>query len=220
MNPSNFYDHPTSGHATTAPTTVDRVEHNDLAATLFPQQMKEDLDRQGQQIARQRAQQAPAKEAPALSEEQKAEKLFNSGQPELYHSDAMRGIEQAAMEEFLASPEEATEAATHWGSVFQEAGLTGTESAQIADIGISAFKAPPTPEIVETWVEQSQQALVQDYGPKGARAALDDARRFVELHASPDLKEVLETTGLGNHPQVVRIIAAKARAARNAGKLR
>jgi hypothetical protein len=202
---ANLFGATTPTSQPTAPSNSSHGVDDALAGRMFPNQR----------------QTTPVK-APDVSHEpttDEADKMFNSGNPGLYHGDAMRGIEQAAMERMLASPEEASEASSYWGSVFQEAGLTGTESAQIADIGISAFTQPATPELRTSWVEQSQQALVQDYGPQGARAALDDARRFVDVYGTRELRDVLDSTGLGDHPAIIRIIAQKARAARNAGKL-
>lgn len=154
-----------------------------------------------------------------LDDQAKGERLFQTDDPSLYHGDAMRSIESAAMEKFIASPEEAAAASKHWGSTFQSFGLTSTESAEVANIGVQAFTTPASPELVMTWTEQAKEALVRDFGPQGASQALADARAYVGLYASPDLKEVLMSTGLGNHPQLVRMAAAKARALRMAGKL-
>lgn len=140
-------------------------------------------------------------------------------EPVLANGDSMRAIELAAMELFMAHPAAAREAAEQWGAVLNDAGLSSTESAQLADIGATAFKTLPTPDLVSIWVEPSKAALVQDFGPRGAAQALTDARRFVELHAGPDLREVPDATGLGNHPTAIRIITAKAWAMRQAGKL-
>lgn len=211
---TNFFDHPTSGsiNASPAPAPAASADFDfDRAATaLF-----------GNASPAQRTAPAPdTRPVAELSEAEVADRLFKTGDPALNHSDGMRAIEQAAMHDFLASPEEASQAAEHWGGVFQAVGLSASESAQLADIGIATFTTPATPELRTSWVEQSQQALLQDFGPQGARAALDDARRFVAIHAGPDLREVLDSTGLGDHPHVVRLIAAKARAARIAGKLK
>ena len=170
-------------------------------------------------MARSPAPQANEAEQQPLNDDERAERLFATNNPSLYHGDSMRSIEQAAMESFFATPEEAVEAADHWGEVYQSVGLNGTESVQLTEIGISAFKNPPTPELRTSWVEQSQQALVQDYGPQGARAALEDARALVANFGTPELREILDGYGLGDHPAVIRTLAAKARAMRQAGKL-
>lgn len=154
-----------------------------------------------------------------LTEADKEARLFQTDDPTLYHGDSMRSIESAAMEKFLSSPEDARDAAEHWGNQFQLFELTSSESAAVADIGVSVFTNPASPELVATWTEQAREVLVQDFGPKGAAQALADAREFVTTYATPELKDVLMSTGLGNHPQLVRIAAAKARALRQAGKL-
>lgn len=155
-----------------------------------------------------------------LDEADQANRMFNDGaDPALYHGDAMRSIESAAMEQFTSSPDEAKEASAYWGAHFQSFELTGTESAAVADIGVQAFTTPASPALVESWTEQARAVLVQDYGPTGAAQALADARTFVNAYATPELRDTLMATGLGNHPQLVRIAAAKARALRMAGKL-
>lgn len=154
-----------------------------------------------------------------LDEADQGARLFGGGDPALHHGDAMRSLESAAMEKFLSSPEEAKEASAFWGEAFQSFELTGTESSTVADIGVAAFTNPPAPELVATWTEQARSVLVQDYGPQGAAQALKDARTYVNNYGTPELLDVLLSTGLGNHPQLVRIAAAKARAMRMAGKL-
>lgn len=158
------------------------------------------------------------REFSSLDEADQAQRLFSTDDPALHHGDGLRAIESAAMETFIQSPEDAREIAQHWGEVFQSFELNATESKAVADIGVAAFTELPTPELVTTWVEQSKEALVADYGPRGAAQALDDAQAYVTTYASRELRDVLMSTGLGNHPHLVRMAAAKGRALRMAGK--
>lgn len=152
------------------------------------------------------------------SEGEKADRMFSGQRPELNHGNAMRDIEGAALENLLDHAEAADEAA-FWGETFSKFDLSSTESAMLTNVGISTLNNPATPEIVMSWVEESRAVLVQDFGPQGARQALDDARQFVNAYGTPELIDILNATGLGNHPAVIRVITAKARAAKLAGKL-
>jgi len=154
-----------------------------------------------------------------LSDSDKAERMFKTDDHTLNHGDSMRSLESYAMEQRLASPEEAADIAGEWGEVFSDFGLNSTESKQATELGIAAFSNPPSAALVESWVEESKAVLVADYGPRGAAQALADAQAMIQMHASPELREVLISTGLGNSPQIIRMAAARARAMRQAGKL-
>lgn len=128
------------------------------------------------------------------------------------HGDAQREIARSAMEGELATPQQAAQRSEAWGTVFSGLGLNATESARLAGL-----KTDATPEQREAWREDSRKALTQDYGPEGAGQALRDTQAYIAKH--PELRQFLSKTGLGDHPQWVRTVAAKAREARKAGKL-
>jgi hypothetical protein len=148
-----------------------------------------------------------------------ADSLYGDSDPELLYGDSMRSIESAVLEQ-LGDPAEAAVTAAQWASDFQTLGLTHADAMAITEVGISAISTPPTPETVLTWQEEARTALLQDWGPRGAHQALADAKTFITRFGTPELRDVLNMTGLGNHPQVVRVIAAKARQARLEGRLR
>lgn len=148
-----------------------------------------------------------------------ADRMFDRGDPVLTHGDAMRALERSAMEDHLSSPADAQAAAAHWGGTFQAFRLNSTESAQLADVGVSAFRSPPSPETVDSWVKESRAVVLQEVGADSAHQALQDAQLMIEKFGTPELRDMLESTGLGNHPAVVRIAIQKAREMRAAGKL-
>jgi len=165
---------------------------------------------------------APMRQLPEhepASDAEHAERMFGDTDPELQFGDAMRDIESAVLQE-LGDPADAAATASQWASEFQTLGLTHAESVTLTEVGIGAITSAPTPELVSSWVESAKDALVQDYGARGAHQALADAQAFISRFGSPELRDVLNMTGLGNHPQVVRVIAAKARQARLEGRLR
>lgn len=207
-------------HPTKTTPSVDRVEHSDLAATLFPDQAKHDLQRQADQLARQRAQFAPTQNAehePTTIEE-KAQAMYGSTDPTLTHRDATQAIVNSALEDHLADPKTAGEIAAEWAATFQRHNLNATESKELADIGAQVLKSPPTPELVTQWTETAITQLQAEYGVKGAGQALQDARAYVA--SMPGAADMIDALGLGAHPKLVALAAARGRAMRLAGKLR
>ncbi len=123
------------------------------------------------------------------------------------HGNALRSIETAAQREHLATPEQASEIANAWLPMMQEYDLNATESAQLADLGVSMTLNPASEEHRAAWRESSLQALRQDHGDR-AGAALAAAQKMIA--ADKTLSAWLDETGLGSHPSVVRAAAAKA----------
>lgn len=143
-----------------------------------------------------------------VTDDEMAARLFDS--PNV-HGDAARAIERNALDN-LATREEAVAQAEGMVEHFRAIGLNSTEAARLADL-----RGNPTPEQRQVWREDATKALRQDYGD-AAGNVLKDVRAYVAQH--PKLREHLRKTGLGDHPQWVRTVAEKARAARAAGKLR
>lgn len=197
------------------------TDFHDMAARLFGSTTPTAQIDHGADFRAQLAGTKPMTALPAhepSSDAELAERMFDTD-PELLFGDAMRDIESAMLEE-LGDPAEAAATASQWAGAFSELGLTHQEAVNVTEIGIGAITNPPAPEIVASWTEQAKDALVQDFGPRGAHQALVDAQAFVTRFGSPELRDVLNATGLGNHPQVVRVIAQKARQARLEGRLR
>jgi hypothetical protein len=156
----------------------------------------------------------PTPDLPARDEHELAKALYDGP----IHVDAERAIQEAILED-LGDPVEAAETAAMWADTFTAMSLNASESARIAGVAIDVARNPPSGELVTSWVEQAKEHLVTDFGARGASQALVDARRLIEVHGSPELRDVLNMTGLGNHPQLVRLAAQKARALRLAGRL-
>ncbi len=197
-------------------------DFHDMAVKLFGDTTPTAQIDHGVELRAQLAGTAPMRQLPEHSprtEEQMAEAMFADSDPELQFGDAMRDIESAVLEQ-MGDPADAAATASQWAGHYAELGLTHQEAVSVTEIGISAITNPPTPEIVSSWTEQAKGVLTQDYGPRGAHQALADAQRYLGRFGSPELRDVLNMTGLGNHPQVVRVIAAKARQARLEGRLK
>lgn len=173
---------------------------DEMAARMFGSQVHDDP-------APNRGQQSSIGEHKPTTDAEKAERMF--GRQE--YGDAKRAIQRAAIED-LATREEAASRAEVMAEHFRALGLNSTEASRLADL-----RGNPTPEAREVWREDATKALRQDYGD-AAGDVLNDVRAYIAQH--PKLRDHLRNTGLGDHPQWVRTVAAKAREARKAGKLK
>lgn len=154
----------------------------------------------------------------ALSEAEQAQRMYGNTDPTLTHRDAVQAIVNAGMEQNLLDPEEAREIAGEWAETFALHNLNATESKDVADLGASVMANPPSEETMSVWASDAIQSLKTDFGLEGAGQALNDARAYVA--SVPGAADMLDATGLGNHPRIVALAAARGRAMRLAGKLR
>jgi hypothetical protein len=152
---------------------------------------------------------APAA-APAPGSEKSAGAVLFDGAND--HGDAERAIQNTLIETDLTTPEEAAAVAQEWRPVFQTLQLNSSESTAMANLGAAVYRNPPSPETLAGWANEAKAALLQDFGPGGVGQALADAKAWVAR--DPKLVQYLNETGLGSHPSVVRLAAAKARAAK------
>jgi hypothetical protein len=197
-------------------------DFHDMAVKLFGDTTPTAQIDHGVELRAQLAGTAPMRQLPEHSprtEAELADSLFGESDPALMFGDQMRAIETAVLEQ-LGDPTEASATAAEWAGAFQEFGLTHAEAQTLTEVGVSAMHSPPSAELVTTWTEASQRVLLEEFGPRGARGALDDAKAFIGRFGTPELRDVLNATGLGNHPEIVRVIARKARQARLEGRLR
>lgn len=153
-----------------------------------------------------------------LSEAEQADRLYGATDPVVAHSTAVIAITNAGIEQHLHDPETAREIAGAWAEVFSQHNLNSTESLQVAELGASVLANPPSEETMNAWASDAIQHLKTDFGVTGAGQALRDAQAYVA--SVPGAADMLDATGLGNHPKVVALAAARGRALRLAGKLR
>jgi hypothetical protein len=153
-----------------------------------------------------------------LTEDEQANRLYGATDPTLTHADATQAIINSGLEDHLHDPETAGAIAAEWAKTFAEHQLTSTDSKELADIGARVMREAPTPTLVAQWTETAIQNLQVEYGVEGAGQALRDARSYIGMRG--DLKNTLDKLGLGSHPKIVAIAAARGRALRQAGKLR
>lgn len=95
-------------------------------------------------------------------------------------------------------------AATEFTAIAKELKLDQAAAQKLADIGASMAQrqAQAHAQLVETWTEQVKTD--KEIGGDKLEQNLGVARKALEQFGTPELKDVLNSTGLGNHPAVVK----------------
>ena len=113
--------------------------------------------------------------------------------PEAYDLKMPEGVEldQAATTEFTA--------------IAKELKLDQAAAQKLADIGakMAQRQADAHAQLVETWTEQVKTD--KEIGGDKLAENLGVARKAIDTFGSPELKALLNSTGLGNHPEVVKL---------------
>lgn len=112
--------------------------------------------------------------------------------PESYEFQMPEGVEldKAAADEFTA--------------IAKELKLDQATAQKVADVGakMAQRQAEAHAKLVETWVEQVKTD--KDIGGDKLDENLAVARKALEKFGTPELRDVLNSTGLGNHPAVIK----------------
>lgn len=112
--------------------------------------------------------------------------------PEAYEFKMPDGVEidKAAADEFTA--------------IAKELKLAPEAAQKVADVGakMAQRQAEAHANLVTSWAEAVKAD--KDIGGDKLEQTLAVSRKAVEAFGSPELKELLDSTGLGNHPAVVR----------------
>jgi hypothetical protein len=112
--------------------------------------------------------------------------------PESYTFAAPEGVtlDTAAVEEFSA--------------IAKELGLEQGKAQAIADVAVKMQQrqAEAQQALVTSWVEQVK--VDKEIGGDKFAENLAVARKALETFGTPELQDVLNMTGLGNHPEVIR----------------
>lgn len=128
--------------------------------------------------------------APAEAVESESEKA--PVVPESYTFETPEGVtlDTAAVEEFSA--------------IAKELGLEQGKAQAIADIAVKMQQraAENQAALVESWVEQVKTD--KDLGGDKLTENLAIAKKALDAFGSPELRDVLNATGLGNHPEIIR----------------
>lgn len=131
----------------------------------------------------------PAKAEPAKVEPAKVEP---SKVPESYDLKMPDGVtlDKVAAEEFTA--------------IAKELGLDQASAQKLADVGanISKRQAQSHVKMVESWAEQTKTDT--EIGGDKLDENLAVARKAIDAFGGKDLRELLDSTGVGNHPAIVK----------------
>lgn len=86
----------------------------------------------------------------------------------------------------------------------KEHGLKPDQAQKVADIGAKMMQkqAEAHARTVNTWIEQVKAD--KDIGGDKLEENLAIARQAIEAFGTPELKDVLNSTGLGNHPAIIK----------------
>lgn len=95
-------------------------------------------------------------------------------------------------------------AADEFSAIAKELKLDQASAQKVADVGakMAQRQAEAHAKLVESWVEQVKTD--KDLGGDRLDANLAVARKALETFGTPELRDVLNSTGLGNHPEVIK----------------
>lgn len=91
-----------------------------------------------------------------------------------------------------------------WQTVAKEAGLTPEAAQRAVDVAVGMLQRQQEAQaaMVTTWTEQV--TADKEIGGDKLQENLAVARKALETFGTPELRDVLNMTGLGNHPEVIR----------------
>jgi hypothetical protein len=95
-------------------------------------------------------------------------------------------------------------AADEFTAIAKELKLDQPTAQKLADVGakMAQRQAEAHAKLVESWTEQVKTD--KDIGGDKFTENLAVARKALETFGTPELRDVLNATGLGNHPEVIR----------------
>ncbi|MHA6283711.1 peptidase [Morganella morganii] len=101
------------------------------------------------------------------------------------------------------------EAVKAFEPIAKELNLSNEQAQKLVDVYGSTIMPHVMKQIDEQWSRQSEQWAEQVRADKdlGSDASIGAAQKAMDKFGSPELKQYLTETGLGNHPELVRIFA-------------
>lgn len=95
-------------------------------------------------------------------------------------------------------------AASEWAVAARELGLDQSAAQKAVDIVANMVRRQQESQsrLVASWAEQSQGDT--EIGGDRLQENLGVARKALEMFGTPELRDVLNMTGLGNHPEIIR----------------
>ena len=95
-------------------------------------------------------------------------------------------------------------AADEFATIAKDLKLSAADAQKVADVGakMAQRQAEQHATLVESWVEQVKTD--KEIGGDKLDENLGVARKAIEAFGTPELKDVLNTTGFGNHPAFIK----------------
>lgn len=152
---------------------------------------------------------APADEKPAPT----AEEAAAAAEAQAAADAEAKAKEVPEQYEDFAAPEGVTLDADTTGefkTLAKELGLPQSKAQQVVDLGAKlvqkaeAQRAEVIQQEVAKWAADSRAD--KEFGGEKLAENLAGARNVVETFGSPELKTMLNESGLGNHPEVIRML--------------
>jgi len=105
-----------------------------------------------------------------------------------------------------------TAAVSEFQALVKEAGLSHEAAQKVADIaiGMQTRMAEQHRTTVASWAEQARAD--KEIGGEQLPEQLGFARRALDQFGTPELRRVLDESGLGNHPELIRVMARAGKA--------
>lgn len=138
------------------------------------------------------APQTPATEQTAATPAAEVKTETKAAVPETYEFTMPEGVELDAT------------AADEFKVIAKEAGLDQATAQKVADIGakMAQRQTEAHTKLVESWVESVKTD--KEIGGDNLAENLGVARKALDTFGTPELKDVLNATGFGNHPAVIK----------------
>lgn len=139
----------------------------------------------------------PQSDKPAEGDKPADKEQKPDGAPEKYEFKAAEGqeLDQIALKEFEP--------------IARELNLTNEQAQKLVDVYSSKIRPQMQQQQVEKWTQQTEQwasdvKADKEIGGDNMTANVGLAQKAFDQFGSPELKEYLNTTGLGNHPEIIR----------------
>lgn len=179
----------------TATNPTDAQASSEASATLISTPAAAGSETDGKQQTPTTQTQQPEAAAAAADGSQKADGKPAAAAPEKYEFKAPEGMEYdpAILDSFSGAA--------------REANLTQEAAQKLIDKmapAIAARQADQVQAIHKEWQEAS--TADKEFGGEKLAENLGVARKALDAFGTPDLRKLLEETGLGNHPEVIRFL--------------
>lgn len=105
----------------------------------------------------------------------------------------------------------------------KEFGLTAEQAQKVVDLGVKQAQAFQTQmaehskQVAEQWATDTKND--KEFGGDKLPENLATAKRALDTFGTPELKKLLNDSGLGNHPEIIRVFVKAGKAISEDGKL-